>query len=160
MITSRFHSTIHNPGANDAVAEFVSRVIWGDNRGFAPWCSMAVLDGPDLIAGVIYHSVNEDTGVIELSGGAVSPRWAKPHVLRMMFDIPFDLLGVQMCLHRVSADNPGVVSQMRRLGHREYLIPRMAGRNTDGHVFTLTDTDWAKHPLKLRGVRANLPGQR
>ena len=149
MIVPRFYSSQHDPAANAMVGEFVSHVIWKDGRGFSPFCSMGVWDGPDLIAGVIYHSTNEDTGVIELSAGSVSQRWMTPQVLRMMFGIPFDLLGVQMVMHRVSGANANMLSQMRRFGHSEYVIPRLAGRETDGHVFTLTDDQWRAHRLYI-----------
>lgn len=149
MIRAAFHSTLHNPEANAQVGAFVSRVIWGDERGFSPFCTMAVADGDMLIAGVVYHNCDPDAGVIELSAGAVTKRWMRPHVIRMMFNIPFSLLGCQMCLHRVKASNLTMVSQMRRFGHKEFVVPRGAGRNEDMHVFTLTDDDWRQHRLYL-----------
>lgn len=150
MITPHFHSSLHRPDLNAKVGQFVSRVIWGDDRGFSPFCSMAVVEGGELIAGVIYHSTNEDTGVIELSAGATSRRWMKPNVLKMMMDIPFHLLGCQMVLQRVSGANAHLLPQMRRFGYSEYVIPRMAGRGVNGHVFTMTDDQWANHWLAKR----------
>lgn len=153
LITSHFYSSRHNPQANQAVADFVSHVIWRDGRGFNPWCSMGVLDGDDLIAGVVYTNVDADAGVIELSAGAKSRRWVQTPVMRMMMGIPFDLLGCQMAVLRVKASNAGMLSIARRFGFAEIVLHRGAGRNEDMHIFSMTDDGWAKHPLKLRAGR-------
>lgn len=115
---------------------------------------MAVMDGPDLIAGVIYHNMDPDAGVIEMSAGAVSRRWLQPHVIRAMFGLPFGLLGCQMVVLRVKADNVVMCSIARRFGFAEVEIPRLMGRGVAGVVFTMTDDAWMAHPL----YKASLPG--
>lgn len=154
MISARFFSSKHDPASNEAVARFVADIVWpGADRTFDSFCSMGVSDGDEKLAGVIYHSMNEDTGVIELSAGADSRRWMTPSVLRMMLDIPFNFLGCQMVLHRVAGWNDNMLTQMRRFGYDEHVIPRMAGRDHAGHIFTMTDDAWKCHPLALRAKR-------
>lgn len=126
---------------------FVSRGIWGDDRGFSPYCSVSVLEDGRLIAGIIYHNMDPDAGVIELSASAVSRRWIQRHVLRFMFGVAFDLLGCQMAVLRVNSDNPGMASIARRFGFDEYRIPRLGGRETDGLLFCMTDDAWSDHDL-------------
>lgn len=150
MITAHFHSSIHRPDLNAKVGEFVSNVIWGDNRGFSPFCSMAVVEHGALIAGVIYHNCDPDAGVIELSAGATSRRWLRPHVIRRMFEIAFDVLGNQIAVLRVAADNDNMCGIARRFGFSEATVQRLWGRGRDGVIFTMTDDQWRAHRLYLR----------
>jgi hypothetical protein len=92
-MTPHFHSSLHNPAANRQVGEFVSNLIWGKPDRFGPHCCVAVEDGGVLLAGVVYHNMDEDAGVVELSGASVSRRWATAAVLNMVYNVAFDLLG-------------------------------------------------------------------
>ena len=147
MIRCLFHSSTHNPEANAAAGEFVSRIIWGDSRGFSPHCSMSVIDGGTPVAAVIYHNLDPDAGVIEMSAGATSRRWLQRHVLRFMFGVAFDLLACQMAILRVSADNEAMISIARRFGFDEFRVPRLYGRGTDGLLFCMTDDKWRQHDI-------------
>lgn len=150
MITPHFHSSLHHPDLNAKVGQFVSRVIWGDDRGFSPFCSMAVVENGALIAGVVYHNSDPDAGVIELSAGAIDRRWLRPHVIRRMFGIAFDVLGCQMAILRCAVDNDNMCGIARRFGFSEVIIPRLWGRNRDGAIFTMTDDAWCAHKLYLK----------
>lgn len=48
--------------------------------------------GGQLLAGVVYHGWRPQTGNIEASVAAVSPRWARRGVLRAVFHYPFEQL--------------------------------------------------------------------
>lgn len=96
--------------------------------------------------------MDEDAGVIELSGASVSRRWATASVLNMVYNVAFDLLGCQMVMQRVKAGNAVHLTQLRRLGFKEYVLTRGAGRDEDMHVFTMTDDQWAAHPLRQRAI--------
>ena len=149
MITPHFHSSLHYPDLNAKVGQFVSRVIWGDDRGFSPFCSMAVEKDGNLIAGVVYHNIDADAGVIELSSGAIDRNWLRPAVIRRMFGIAFDVLGCQLAIIRVSADNLNMCGIARRFGFSEITIPRMCGRDRDGVLFQMTDDMWRAHRLYM-----------
>ena len=152
MIRPFFHSSQHGPEANRQVGEFVSTLIWGRPDRFGPHCSLAVVDDKTLIAGIVYHNCDEDAGIIELSGASVSKKWARPHVLSTIYNIAFDLLGMQMILQRVKAGNAVHLTQLRRLGLQEAVIARGAGRDEDLHMFTMTDDQWRDHPLRIRDI--------
>lgn len=152
MITPVFHSSHHNPAANQSAGEFVSNLIWGRPDRFGPHCSVSVLEDGKPVAAVIFHNLDEDAGVIELSGASVSRRLATATVLNMVYNVAFDLLGCQMVMQRVKAGNAVHLTQLRRLGFAEYVIKRGAGRDEDLHVFTMTDDQWAVHPLKRRAL--------
>lgn len=108
---------------------------------------MAVVEGGELIAGVVYHNVDPDAGVIEMSAGATDRRWLRPAIIRRMFGIAFDVLGCQMAILRVAADNSNMCSIARRFGFSETIIPRMCGRDRDGALFCMTDDAWRAHRL-------------
>jgi len=132
------------------VGQFVSRVIWGRPDQFGPFCSMAVLDGDELIAGTVYHNAQPEAGVIELSSAAMSRRWLQPHVIRGMFYMAFDVIGAQLAVLRVSERNTGMVGIARRFGFSETIIPRLRGRDEAEIIFQLTDDAWRAHPLHNR----------
>ena len=152
MITPHFLSGIHNPEGNRLAGQFASKLIWGVPDRFGPHCSVAVVEDGSLVAAVIFHNCDEDAGIIELSGASVSRRWATPAVLNFLYNVAFDLLGNQMVMQRVKAGNEVHLTQLRRLGFKEYVIERGAGRDEDLHIFTMTAEQWAEHPLKRRAL--------
>lgn len=112
---------------------------------------MGVAQGRDLIAGVLYHAANPKANTVELSAASESRRWMTAPVLRMMFDIPFKLLGCQLVLLRVSSNNEHMARQAERFGFDMVRVPRLLGRDEDCLIFTMTDDQWSAHRLQLRG---------
>lgn len=152
MMTPNFHSTKHRPDLNEMVCDLVSSILWpegGKRFTSGTFCSLGVSDGSNLVAGVIYHNADPDSGVIELSSASRSRRWMNKSVLRSMFDVPFYILGMNLAVHRVSGDNQHMIKQFRRFGHNEYIVPHLSGPNISQHIFTLTKDEWEKHPLKV-----------
>lgn len=131
-----------NPAMNAVVGDFVSSVIWGEPGRFEKFCTMAVMDGPSLIGGVVYHNWHPDAGVIELSAGSISRRWLSRPILKAMFGFVFDGLGCQLAVLRVSERNTAMIRIARAYGFSEHVIPRMRGRDEAEHIFTLADDDW------------------
>lgn len=127
------------------IARFVASHIPGGDRGFEGNVCLGVIKtgkNPRLIAGVVYHNFNPEAGVIELSAAATSKLWLTRPVLRAMFAYPFEQIGCQMAVLRVSERNPAMVSIAQRYGFKSHLIPRLRGRDEDEHILTLTDDDW------------------
>lgn len=135
------------PGLNQCIGDFVSGLIFGHPGGFKDFGTLGVVDGDDLIAGVVYYDWDPEAGVIQLSAAATSKRWLSRRVLHQMFSIPFDQFGCQLVVLRVDVTNEGMVSIARRYGFDEYRIPRMGGRRKDQFLFTLTDDAWRVHPM-------------
>ena len=147
MISHCYHSSRHSPDGNNQCADLVSRVIWGAPGRIGPHMSMAVIEDGQLIAATVYHNMDEDAGVIELSSASHSKRWLQPHIVRAMFWLPFEFLKCQMVVLRVDASNGGMCRIARRFGFDEHVIPRLMGRDKPGIVFTLTDDQWRAHRL-------------
>lgn len=150
MIRHYYATPTHNPDGNRAVADFVSHIIWGEPGRIEKYSTMAVVDDGVLIAGVVFHNWDEDAGVMELTAASASPRWLTTPIIQAMHQFPFDLIGAQMVMHRVRGDNERMIRIHRKFGCHEVVIRRGCGRDTDCHVFTLTDDQWRAHPVALR----------
>lgn len=136
-------------------------IVWGAddtperNRMLGEWCAaqlghplsgpyatMGVVDGDSLIAVVVYHNWSRKRGVIELSAASTSPRWLARPVLFQMFAYPFQHLGCQTVVLRVSERNPRMLGIALRFGFEAHRIPRLRGRDEAEIILTLTDDDW------------------
>ena len=153
MIRTFYQTPTFNPDGNRIVADFVSRLCFGHPDGFDRYSTMGVVEDGRLIGGTVYHNWQPEAGVMELSSAANSRRWLQPHVIRAMMALPFDMMGAQMIVLRVSERNAGMIRIARRFGFTGHLIPRLRGRDEAEWVFCLTDDDWRAHPLALRGER-------
>jgi len=130
-------------GHDAAVASFVSRLLFDDDRGFGNSRAIGSVDVDGrLIGGVVYHGWQQEAGTIEMSAAATTPRWLNKLVLNGIFAYPFEI-GCQMALMRVSARNTRLHRQFDALALRRHEIPRLYGRDEDGIIFTLTDDDWS-----------------
>lgn len=137
-------------GHDKTVADFVAQLIPNCGRGFSHCRAIGIIDSDGrLVAGVVYHDWNPESGVIEMSAAATTPRWLTRGILCEIFSYPFRI-GCQMAVFRVSGKNTRLHRQFDALGLRRHPIPRLYGRNEDGIVFTLTDDDWRASEI-LRG---------
>lgn len=133
-----------SPGLNAAIGDFVSTEIWGEPGRIEDYCSLGILDGDRLVAGVLYHNHYPDAGVIEMTAASVSKRWLTRPVLKAIFALPFDRFQCQLCVLRVSEHNRSMLRIAKAYGFHEYVIPRLRGRDEAEHILTLTDDDWRR----------------
>ncbi len=134
---------------NETVGHFVASHI-GIERGFEKFASMAVFDGDKMIAGSVYHNWQPESGVIEISSAAVSKRWLTKPVIRAMFSFPFDELGCQLVVLRVSERNTVMCEIATRFGFEAYRIPRLRGSSEAEIIFTLTIENWRSHRVNSK----------
>lgn len=142
--------TSRTPEINEGLARFVGSRVEGGHRGFGACTSMGVVEGEKLIAGLVYHNWHPESGVIEISGAAVTERWLSRPVLWAMFAYPFNDIGAQMTVMRVSEKNKtwngrGIQRILRAYGFSEVRIPRLRGRDEGEIIFTLTDDAWRRN---------------
>lgn len=147
-------------GHDQAVAAWVARHIPGCERGFDTCRAMGVLDGERLVAGMVYHNWEPEHGVVEISGAAITARWLTRPVLWQMFAYPFQGIGCQMVLMRVSERNEqwngrGLPRLLKAYGFDKHTIPRLYGRHEDGHVFSLTDDAWRDNGFHRKELAAH-----
>lgn len=151
MLEPRYFGPRSTPVENKVVGDFVSHLIWGGAGQVAEYCSMGVFDGTKLVAGTLYHNWHPDHGIIELTSASTTKRWLTRRVIQAMFHLPFNMLGCQMVVLRVSERNSNMVHIARSFGFTEVYIPRLYGRDEGAYVFTLTDDQWATSPYNRRG---------
>lgn len=140
MIRTEYYP--HGSVNNKIIGDFVSTGIWGEADRLENYCSMAVIDGKDLIAGTVYHNWYPDEGVVELSSFSTSKRWLTRPVIRAMFHMPFVRLGCQLVVLRVSERNKVMCNIARTFGFTEVFIPRLRGRDHGEFIFSYTDDQW------------------
>lgn len=149
---------IHGSEMNDALWRWASVKLFNSLDGFGPCSTLGVFDGGAIAAVVVYHNYDRRAAVIELSGVAETAEWLKRHVLRKMFEFPFQDLGCQMVVMRVSANDRRLMRILTAYGFQHYKIARLRGRHEDELIFTLTDDDWRNNRFnqKVTGF-ANQP---
>jgi hypothetical protein len=138
------------PEINEGIAAFVGARIEGGYRGFGDHGSMGIIEGDQLLAGVVFHNYNPEAGVIEFSAASNTQRWLTRPVLWAMFNYAFNDAGCQMVLMRVSEDNRmwngrGIQRILKAYGFKEIRIENLRGRGIAEHVYTLTDEAWASN---------------
>jgi RimJ/RimL family protein N-acetyltransferase len=143
-------SGFRSPERNEVVGGFVASLI-GFERGFEKFATMGVFDGNKLIAGSVYHNWQPEAGVVEISSASISRRWLTKPVIKAMFSFPFDKLGCQLVVLRVSERNEVMCGIAERFGFQAYPIPRLRGRDEGEIIFTLTVEQWRGHRVHALG---------
>lgn len=129
-------------GFNDVVAGFVARQIFPHGGEFGECTAIGFAKGGELVAGFVYHNWQPDAGVIEISGAATTRDWTTKAVIRAIFEYPFDQIGCQLVVARHSVHNRRVRRIWRAFGAKEYVIPRLRGRDEAEAIATLTVETW------------------
>ena len=132
----------------EAVAAAVSRLLWGDDRGFGP-CKAIAFCAPDgtFEAGIVYHNWQPDNGVIEISAASVNRKWLNRDKLQEVFRYPFGQLGCRMVVARIGEHNARARRIWRAFGATETIIPELRNPAEGECVYTLTAPQWAQSKL-------------
>ena len=139
---------------HELVANFVAQMIpHARQQGFGRnYRAIGIVDdNNELVAGLVYHGLSMQAGLIEISGAALpGVQWATRETLRLMHEYPFSQAGCQMCVMKVPADNMRLLEQLVTLGYELIFFPRLFGRNKDGMVCCLTDDAWRENKISKR----------
>jgi len=126
------------------VAAFVSKLIWGDGRGFSSEHQAAGIINRDgyIVGGVVFHNWNPWAGTIELSAAATTAKWLTRRIITQILAYPFIKCGCQMIMGQTEKNNRRDRRLMCGIGFSEQHIERLFGRDNDGILQTLTDDEW------------------
>lgn len=128
-------------GHSAEVAGFVATLL--GEEGFGACQAIGFLSETGALeAGVVYHNWNPTTEVIEISAASTTRSWCTKARLRLIFGYPFEQIGCQMVVARISEKNARALRIWRALGATEHRIPRLYGRDEAASVMTITDDDW------------------
>jgi RimJ/RimL family protein N-acetyltransferase len=130
------------PQLNQAAGDFVSLHVLGEPGRFERYCSMSVIHDGKIVAATLFHGWHPKEGVIELSSASTNKRWLTKPVIRAMFRMPFDIIGAQLAVLRVSERNQVMIDIANRFGFTGYLIPRLRGRDEAEWIFTYSEEQW------------------
>jgi RimJ/RimL family protein N-acetyltransferase len=131
-------------GHDEIVAKFVASLIPHCQRGFGPNIkAMGVIDDGKLIAGIVWHNYDPESGIIEISGAALPGKyWLTRRTLARMYEYPFLRCGCQMVVQRTPADNEHLLYILSRYGYAFVTVERLFGRRRDGVICSLTREAW------------------
>jgi len=138
------------------------RTLWASHtngEGLARWCAahiglprpfeppfhvMGVFDA-DLVGAVVFNNYQPESGVIEMHGASVTPRWLTRPVLWAMFNYVFNDAGCQMAVMRVSERDRRLPRILTAYGFEHVTVPRLRGRDEAERIFWLTDDAWRQN---------------
>jgi hypothetical protein len=130
---------------HEQIARFVAAMIPHVRaRGFGPCKAIGVVDGNnELIAGLVYHHLSPEAGIMELSIAALpGRRWLTRTTIAVMGFYPFVQCGYHMLVCNVRAADTRVLRQLAAVGFMLIKYPHMFGKNDDGVTCLLTVDDW------------------
>lgn len=127
---------------------WVAARVPGCERGWTEYQSLGVEHKGEIVAGVVLHGWEPETGIIELSGAAEDPRWMTREVMRKVFHYVFEELCCQMIVARQDPSNDRAIRAWKALGANEIIIPRLRGRSRDGSIITFTDDAWRQSKFR------------
>lgn len=136
------------PFFDDSIAEWVAERIFDHNRGFGPCRAMGVERQGEIVAGIVFHNWEPETGVIEISACGETPFWSTRTVLAVALDYCFSGLNCQAVVARISERNSKALKFWDMLGAERYEIPRLRGKDEAEIIFLLTDDAWSVSKFK------------
>jgi len=140
-------------GHSQTVAHFVASLIPHCRRGFGDNAkAIGIIDNEGrLIAGIVYHNWDPDSGIIEISGAAIPGKyWLTRETIRRMYQYPFLQLGCQMVVQRTPADATRLLGMLAAYDYTLIPMPRLFGRERDGVICCLTKEAWAANRFNQR----------
>jgi len=131
---------------------FVERGLWENKRQFGDCVAIGFANAVEgLVAGFVYHNYEPETGVIEVSGYSTRRDWCTKALLKVIFDYPFNQVGVRLVVARHSEHNKRVRRIWKSIGAKEYVIPDLRADGEAEVVSVLSRNDW----MKSRFMRAH-----
>lgn len=129
----------------DAVKAFVAAGIFAPRRQFGPSTAIGFANADEgLVAGVVYHNFDPDTGAIELSAYSTRRDWLNRDFLGLIFGYPFRQLNSRIAVARISEHNTRTRRIWRALGATETLVPDLRGPNEAEVIAVLTHDTWQR----------------
>jgi RimJ/RimL family protein N-acetyltransferase len=131
-------------GADEAVGAWVKARLPNMPRLPVPFVAIGVVDGAQLVAGVLFHNYIPEFGSIEVSIAADTPRWLSRNRVSLILGYPFRQLGCGRVSAAIMASNSRSIRLCMGLGFkREGLVRRGFGRD-DAVILGLLREEWER----------------
>lgn len=125
-------------GHDDVVMGYVRRVYGREDIDFPGGRTIGVLDGGQLIAGIVFHDWNPTASTIELSMAATSRRWLTRRVMQALSRYVVEGVGAQLAVMRTSERNEPACRIANAIGFKPHRIPNLRGRGEAEIIYTMT----------------------
>lgn len=136
-------------GYDAEVAAWVSMQLSASpEHSFGPCRAIGVADDTGLIAGVVYSDHREETGDIEMTISARSPRWAARGNIRALLHYPFVQLGCSRATVLVRAGNTRSRKLAEGLGFVQEGLKRRGFGDDDMVIYGMLREEAARWLLK------------
>lgn len=127
---------------SDEVCSFVAHGLWGGRRTIEGYGAGFATESEGLVAGIVYHNFDPDTGAIELTAYSSRRNWLNKERLRWIFDYPFDQLGARICVARISEHNTRTLRIWRAFGAELTPIPDLRAEGEAEVIAVLRRDTW------------------
>lgn len=122
----------------------------GQDKSFENFQALAIIDEDTLIGCVLFHHYNDEYGTIELTIASTSKRWLSRETIQKMADYIFEQANCQAAVVRTAQENRHIRSMLRRVGFREFTVPRLRGRDKPEIILVLGDDDWQESKFRRK----------
>lgn len=130
---------------NKGLADWAAAIIEPTRPiSLTPCTCMAVLLGQTILAVVAWNNWDPHSRTMEMNGAAVSRRWMTKRSINSMFSYPFNEVGCQMVIARVSERNKTTLKILKSLGFDQVTIPRLRGETEGEVICTMTTESWSQ----------------
>lgn len=110
---------------------------------FGPCVAIGIVNGPKMLAGVVYSSYDEKHRTIQLSVAADNPMWAKRSIIGGFLEYPFKQLNVFKVWTGTPADNAQALKVNRHAGFKqEAILAHHFGPKRHGIVCRMLQPDY------------------
>lgn len=140
-------------GHDDLVAEWVRRRIPAMRAKFPDGSkAIGVIDGENLLGGVVFHGYMPEYRAIEWSAAATSPAWLSLPIINEIMEYPFKQLGCNRITAAIAKKNLRAQKFHFRFGFKHEGTIRRGFGNQDAMIFGMLQSDWRKSPFNLNRV--------
>lgn len=99
---------------------------------------VGVMSGNRMIAGIAYHGYQPEYSTIQVSMAAISPMWAKRHIVKKLLEYPFEQLDCYKIMISVKAINLKALKTSRHAGfEHEAVLRHFYGKDQHGVILQI-----------------------
>jgi hypothetical protein len=128
----------------ELIINFVANGIWQGDGNFESHAQGLGFGNLDIgiIGGVVYHNFDPQYNSIELSCYGISNKWFTKYNLNVIFDYPYNQLGVRLIRATFDEDNDKSTRLFKSLNGNMVKIPDLFKDGGNAVIATLKRNDW------------------
>ena len=109
------------------------------------YVAIGVINGSNLIAGVVYHDYQPESRNIQMSMAAISPMWAKKETIGKLLQYPFDQLNCFKIFLNIGIDNVKALKTMKHIGFiQEAILQHVHGKDQHCAILGMLKSDYQR----------------